>query len=147
MRLIGWINSIHDNSGLFFVDLRDRKGITLVFDHKNPELSSIDMLFDELVIEVEGEVTLRPQETLNCKLKAGKVEVVVKKLIDHNICEILSFLLEDNKTDVVEEDLRYILIFGFPPQQKLPSSKDSASRTCAIRDYLNSNGFFEIISF
>ena len=107
VRLIGWINSIRDHGGLFFVDLRDREGITqLVFDPKNPELSAINTLRDESVIEVEGEVTLRPQETINCKLKTGKVEVVVKKLIVHNICEVLPFPLEDNKADAVGEDLR-----------------------------------------
>ena len=146
VRLIGWINSIRDHGGLFFVDLRDREGITqLVFDPKNPELSAINTLRDESVIEVEGEVTLRPQETINCKLKTGKVEVVVKKLIVHNICEVLPFPLEDNKADAVGEDLR--LTYRYLDLRRSKNFRRLRIRhraTCAIRDYLDSNGFLEI---
>ena len=74
MRLIGCLDSISDHSGLFFVDLRDREGITqLVLDPKNPELSAMDLLLDESVIKVEDGVTLRPQQTINYKLKAWKM--------------------------------------------------------------------------
>ena len=146
VRLIGWVNSIRDHGGLFFVDLRDREGITqLVFDPKNSELSAINMLRDESVIEVEGEVTLRPQETINCKLKTGKVEVVVKKLIVHNICEVLPFPLEDNKADAVGEDLR--LTYRYLDLRRSKNFRRLRTRhraTCAIRDYLDSNGFLEI---
>lgn len=70
MRLIGWINFINYQSGLFLIDLLDREGISqLVLDPKNPELSAINILVDESVIEVEGEVTLRRKETVNSKLK------------------------------------------------------------------------------
>ena len=40
---------------------------------KNPELSAMDLLLDESVIKVEGEVTLSPQQTINYKLKAWKM--------------------------------------------------------------------------
>lgn len=106
MRLIGWINSINYQSGLFLIDLLDREGISqLVLDPKNLELSAVNILVDESVIEVEGEVTLRRKETVNSKLKTEKFEVIVKKLIVHNICNVLPFPLTDNKADSVREDL------------------------------------------
>lgn len=125
---------------MFFVDLRYREGITqLVFDPKNPELSAINTLRDESVIEVEGEVTLR-----NSKLKTGKIEVVVKKLVVHNICEVLPFPLEDNKADV-GEDLR--LTYRYLDLHRSKNFRRLRMRhraTCAIRDYLDSNGYLEI---
>lgn len=104
--MIGWINSINYQSGLFLIDLLDREGISqLILDQKNPELSAINILVDESVIEVEGEVTLRRKETVNNMLKTEKFEVIVKKLIVHNICNVLPLPLTDNKADSVREDL------------------------------------------
>ena len=56
--LIGWIDSLRDHGGVFFLDLRDREGKTqVVLDPENATLSALfPKLKPESVIEVIGEV-------------------------------------------------------------------------------------------
>ena len=75
VKLAGWIDTIRDHGGIIFVDLRDQYGVTQLVIHDESVLSGIGK---ESVISVEGEVTLRDEETFNPKIKTGEVEVVVK---------------------------------------------------------------------
>jgi aspartyl-tRNA synthetase len=83
VRLSGWVHRMRDHGGIYFVDLRDRYGITqLVF---NPEVSAeahelAGRLRSEFTISAWGSVTERPQGTVNPKLPTGEVEVKVSKL-------------------------------------------------------------------
>ena len=54
--LIGWIDSLRDHGGVFFLDLRDREGKTqVVLDPENQTLADLfSQLKPESVIEVSG---------------------------------------------------------------------------------------------
>ena len=142
--LLGWVQSIRDHGGLCFIDLRDREGITqLVLD---PQRFSSEMgrLKPESVIEIHGNVCLRPTETINPTLPTGEIEVTVTQLILHNLCQTLPFPL-DEKAENVSEDLRltyrYLDLRRKPNQDRL-RLRHRASQT--IRHYLDQQGFFEV---
>ena len=65
--LIGWIDSLRDHGGVFFLDLRDREGKTqVVLDPDNQTLSELfPKLKPESVIEIRGEVRNRDKGTEN----------------------------------------------------------------------------------
>ena len=74
--LQGWVWHRRDLGGLIFVDLRDRSGtVQLVF---NPEEvaeahATAEEWRPEWVVEIEGEVAARPDETVNDNLPTGAV--------------------------------------------------------------------------
>ena len=84
--LIGWIDSLRDHGGVFFLDLRDREGKTqVVLDPENQTLSELfPKLKPESVIEVSGEVRNRDQGTENANLDTGDIELFATSIIVHN---------------------------------------------------------------
>lgn len=142
--LMGWVQSLRDHGGLCFIDLKDREGVTqLVLDPKVFE-KDIRQLKPESVIEVAGQVALRPQETVNKNLTTGEIEVFVDGLTIHNICQTLPFSL-DEKAEKVSEDLRltyrYLDLRRRPNMERLRLRHRAAN---VIRNYLDDHGFFEI---
>jgi aspartyl-tRNA synthetase len=107
VRLIGWIQSIRDHGGLMFLDLRDREGATqVVCDPECEKLKALlPSLKDESVVEILGEVRLRPDDARNERMATGVIEVVAEELIIHNVAETLPFPIHE-KSDKVNEDLR-----------------------------------------
>ena len=146
VRLIGWVHSIRDHGGLFFIDLRDRMGITqLVLDPNRPQLKDIHSLRDESVIEVLGEVKQRPDDTVNPKLDTGEIDIMVQSMTIHNICDVLPFPLSEEKMANVSEDLR--LTYRYLDLRRPSSYRRLQIRhraVCAIRNYLDENDFLEI---
>jgi aspartyl-tRNA synthetase len=82
VELSGWIHRRRDHGGLYFVDLRDRDGLTqVVFDPERVDaFSAAESLHAEDVVRVRGLVRLRPPGTENPKLATGQVEVAAKAL-------------------------------------------------------------------
>lgn len=148
VNIIGWIDSIRDHGGILFIDLRDRTGITqiLVDPQTSEEIANIShKLKVESVIEVSGEVTARPKETINSGLKTGKIEVKAENISVHNICETLPFSLEEKLASKVGEELRLkyrYLDLRRPVNYKKLETRHKTSK--AIRDFLNENSFLEV---
>ncbi len=84
VRLCGWVHRRRDLGGLFFVDLRDRSGILQVsFGPGWTEAASLDQVRDlgaEDVVEVEGEVFLRPPDARNPDMATGEVELKAARI-------------------------------------------------------------------
>ena len=83
--LCGWVNTVRDQGGVIFLDLRDREGLTQVVfrSEENPEsLTMAEKLRDEDVIQITGRVTARLEGTENAKLGTGSVEMVATELVD-----------------------------------------------------------------
>lgn len=105
--LAGWADRRRDHGGLIFIDLRDREGIVqIVFD---PEVSKechgiASEVRNEYVLQVSGEVALRPLGTENPKLPTGEVEVIVHNTTVLNSARTPPFYI--NEDVEVDENLR-----------------------------------------
>jgi aspartyl-tRNA synthetase len=145
VRLAGWVARRRDHGGLVFVDLRDRSGLVQLVFH--PELhaeahAAAHELRNEFVIEVEGEVRRRSQETVNPRLPTGEVEVWVERMQLLSRSAVLPFQLDD---DNVDETLRL-------RHRYLDLRRDAMRHnlwvrfrlTQTIRRYLEERGFWEL---
>ena len=144
--LIGWIDSLRDHGGVFFLDLRDREGKTqVVLDPENKELSELfPRLKPESVIEVSGEVRKREGSTINPSLDTGEIEVFASSIIVHNQSKTPPFPL-DESADKVGEDLRLTyryLDLRRPPNLQALKLRHEAS--LAVRTFFDEQGFLEI---
>ena len=74
--LAGWVGRRRDHGGVAFVDLRDASGFAQVVIREDVAHS----LRNEYVIQVTGEVRLRPEGSANPNLPSGEVEIVIEDL-------------------------------------------------------------------
>ncbi len=144
--LMGWVNRRRDHGNLLFIDLRDRTGVTqIVFntDRDRAVHEKAETLRNEYVIAVIGTVKLRDANTINPNMPTGEVEVVADELRILNESKLPPFLPSDTALTNEETRLKYRYIdlrrdamqFNIETRHKVAK---------AIRDYLSSQGFFEI---
>ncbi|KAL2537281.1 tRNA synthetase class II family protein [Forsythia ovata] len=112
VRVCGWVALHRVHGGLTFVNLRDHTGIVQIttLPDEFPEAHSVvNDLRLEYVIAVEGLVRQRPSESINKKMKTGRIEVAVEHVQVLNAVRLkLPFLVttaEDAK-DFVKEEIR-----------------------------------------
>jgi len=145
--LNGWVNSYRNHGGLIFIDLRDRYGITQVVfkpdlvDKETMELSA--SLRTEFVVGVEGTVAERPAGMQNKEMATGEIEVIVEKLSVFNESKTTPFEIveETNASEELKLKYRYLDLRRPPLQRNI---KMRHRITKAVRDYLDSIGFYEI---
>lgn len=147
--LIGWVNTVRDQGGVIFIDLRDREGITqCVFRSEvSPEAAALShKLRSEDVVQVTGKVEERLKteevDTKNDNLETGEVEVAAAELIIVNKSEVLPFQLDK---ELSNEDLR--LKHRYLDLRRPRLSNNLRQRhiiTKAARDYLSDHGFIEV---
>ena len=146
--LAGWVDTIRNQGGIVFVDLRDRKGITQIKleAQSNPALAkSIARLKPESVIAISGRVAPRPEGTANPALPTGEIEVEAAALEIFNISETPPFPLDDTGGDKVNEDLRLAYRYLDLRRPKMRNNLRIRHRaTKAIRDYFDSQDFIEV---
>src|SRR3954464_1906796 len=146
--LVGWVDTIRDQGGIIFIDLRDRRGVTQIKlePHDNAQLAEqLKHLKPESVIGVTGKVVRRPAGTENKNLPTGEVEVVASSLEIHNISETPPFPLDDAGGDKVNEDLRLTyryLDLRRPKMRKNLQVRHKAAKS--IRDYFDAQEFIEV---
>jgi len=145
VRLAGWVDSRRDHGGLVFIDLRDREGVTqVVFDpQSSPQAAELSHeLRSEFVVQVEGEVTLRPEGTANAQLPTGAIEVRAANITVLNPSAALPYPLDDTN---VNEDLRLEYRYLDVRRKSMQSNLRMRHRVAkSIRDYLDQKGFWEI---
>jgi len=144
--LMGWVNRRRDLGNLLFIDVRDRTGMTqIVFDKEsNPALhEKAGELRNEYVIAAIGTVKKRDANTVNKNIATGEVELVATELRILNESKQPPFLPGDTVLPNEEMRLkyRYIDLRREAMQQNIELRHKVA---LAIRDYLASQGFFEI---
>ncbi len=111
VKLSGWMHSIRDHGGLVFIDLRDQFGFTqIVIDQKSSIFKKIENLRLESVISIKGKVILRSKETINDKIKTGKIEVLVDTLNIISKSKVLPIQVasDDNYNDELRLKNRFL---------------------------------------
>jgi aspartyl-tRNA synthetase len=106
--LMGWVDAIRDHGSLFFIHLRDVRGVVQVVF--NPALSekiykTASSLKEEYVVQVRGKVALRGKGTENPNLKSGNIEVSAWDLEILSVSRVLPFKISE-KAIVFGEDIR-----------------------------------------
>ena len=88
--LSGWINKKRDHGNLLFIDLRDNYGITqCIIDKENSNFNELEKIQLETVINIEGKVVNRSNETVNKEIKTGEIEVGIQKFKVLGTCKEL----------------------------------------------------------
>lgn len=147
--LAGWVNAYRDHgTGLIFVDLRDREGLTqLVFDTEDASkelLGRADKLRNEFVVAARGKVRVRAGGP-NPKLFTGEVEVVVEEFEVLSESRTPPFLPSDDKGSLPREEIRLknrFIDLRRPAMQKILKTRHRVTKV--VRDYFDEQGFLEI---
>lgn len=144
--LCGWVQSKRNLGGMYFVDLRDRYGITQLV------LGDFDFsLGREDVIQVTGKVVERVSKNKN--IPTGEIEVVVDKVVDKDNHRVSLTILNKSKTPpfTIEdnsdggEELR--MQYRYLDLRRTPLRKNLELRhrlSIEVRKYLDSLNFLEI---
>ncbi|HZU42487.1 MAG TPA: aspartate--tRNA ligase [Terriglobales bacterium] len=144
--LMGWVNRRRDLGNLIFVDVRDRTGVTQVVFNKelNPALhEKAAGLRSEYVIAAIGQVKRRDPNTVNKNVTTGEIELVADELKILNESKNPPFLPGETVLPNEEVRLKYrYLDLRRPEMQANIELRHKVA--IAIREYLSSQGFFEI---
>src|SRR5712692_5005487 len=144
--LMGWVNRRRDLGNLVFIDVRDRTGVTQVVFNKerNPALhQKAGELRNEYVIAVVGKLRQRVPDTVNKNIPTGEVELIAEELRILNEAKQPPFLPGDTVLPNEEMRLKYrYLDLRRDAMQQNIELRHKVS--LAIRNYLASQGFFEI---
>jgi aspartyl-tRNA synthetase len=146
--LCGWVNTYRDQGkGLFFLDLRDRDGLTQVtFDIEESDNDLLEegrALRREDVIAVRGTVRLRHEE--NPKLPTGAIELVAKELAILNKTAKPPILPDEHESEKIAEEVRLrhrYIDLRRPRMQHILRTRHEVYRVA--RQYFHEHGFMEV---
>jgi len=149
--LNGWVHRKRDHGGIFFINLRDRYGITQVtVDTTGAQAGMADgmaticaELRNEFCVAVEGTARARPDDMVNHSMATGEIEVLASNIVILSRCEVLPFQIDDESN--AGEDLRlkyrYLDLRSTAMQNRLRLRSEV---TYAVREWMTANGFYEI---
>jgi len=144
--LAGWVHRRRDHGGMAFIDLRDSSGIVqVVFNpQKSQEACQVAALLrNEYVVQVVGQVVLRPGGTETPKLATGEIEVIAQSAVILNPSETPPFYI--NEDVEVEESLCLRNRFLYLRRPRMRDNIILRHRMIKfIRDFLDARGFLEI---
>ncbi|HSX64012.1 MAG TPA: aspartate--tRNA ligase [Pseudoxanthomonas sp.] len=139
--LCGWTDVARNLGGVCFIDLRDHEGIVQV----TVEPDSADVfavaasLGYEDVLQVEGVV--RARQSVNDKIKTGKVEIIATRIEVLNKAEPLPFHAHENAGEETRLKYRY-LDLRTPEMQRKQRTRIKLVR--ALRRWLDARDFQDI---
>ncbi len=142
----GWVDRRRDHGGLIFIDLRDRDGVVQVVF--NPESSKechdiASQLRNEYVIQVVGQVSLRPPGTENTKLPTGEIEILSDTIKILNTSKTPPFYI--NEDIEIDENLRLKYRYLDIRRERMKNNVILRHRvTKMMRDFMDSRGFLEV---
>ncbi|MDR0550866.1 MAG: aspartate--tRNA ligase [Spirochaetaceae bacterium] len=144
--LNGWVGKLRNLGGIFFIDLRDRYGITQIVvdeDSGSAARSVAETLRNEYCIAVQGTVRERPEGMRNAGIPTGGIEVHASQLAVLNRCDVLPFQLDDDAPAKEELRLkyRYLDLRRAKPQRLIKLRNDVSF---AAREFMQSENFYEI---
>ena len=141
--LCGWIHRIRNHGGIYFLDLRDRYGITQAVIAQGPLAEICAELRIEFCISITGTVTTRPEGMINSSMPTGAVEVAVESLEILNTCPALPFMLDgqEETSENLKQQYRYLDLRTEAMTKRLELRHRT---TWAVRSFLTSQNFWEI---
>jgi aspartyl-tRNA synthetase len=146
VKLAGWVDRRRDHGQLIFIDLRDRSGIVQVVF--NPETSKAgheiaSQLRSEFVVQVFGEVALRPEGTENLKMATGEVEIHVESAVILNTAKTPPFYI--NEDIDVNENVRLKYRYLDLRRERMKNNIILRHEVVKyMRNFLYERGFIEI---
>ena len=144
--LAGWVHRRRDHGALIFIDIRDRDGLTQVVFNPEvaPEAHAVaSRLRNEWVVQVTGEVALRPEGTENPAMSTGEIEVVAAEASVLN--ESLTPPFYVNEEVEVDELLR--MRYRYLDLRRAGMRDTLILRHKVVkfmRDFLDERGFLEV---
>ena len=150
LKLTGWVHRRRDLGGVFFVDLRDRSGLLQVsVGPEWTEAESLTVTRDlgaEDVVEVQGEVTLRPSEARNPEMATGEVELKASRVRVLNQADTPPIpVFRNPDEELPSEDLRLrhrVLDLRRPEMQE--NLRLRHELVLEVRNFLSGLGFLEV---
>ena len=145
VRIAGFVETIRDLGGLVFLDIRDMYGITQVVTSKDSQdVDLVSHIPIESSVTVYGTVRKRSEETINLKLKTGKVEIYIEEIkVLGKRTNNLPF--EVNSNQEVREDLRLKYRYLDLRSEKLQNNlKMRAQVLQYLRNQMTEQGFLEV---
>ncbi len=112
--LSGWVGRRRDHGGVAFIDLRDSSGYAQVVIREEVAHA----LRSEYVIQVTGNVRLRPEGSANPNLPSGEIEVEVTDVVILNESAPVPFPIDEHVTVGEEVRLKYRYLDLRRPQQR-----------------------------
>ncbi|MFZ5819786.1 MAG: aspartate--tRNA ligase [Chloroflexota bacterium] len=145
--LAGWVHRRRDHGGVVFFDLRDRFGLVQIVINPDLPKETLDLVADvrsEWVLQVAGQVRMRPEGMVNPKLPTGEIEVIATDVKALNAAKALPFVLtEDDK--LPEENMRLRYRYLDLRREKMRRNLELRHKVIKfIRNYLDNQGFLEI---
>ena len=137
--LAGWVGRRRDHGGVAFFDLRDASGLAPVVLREDIAHS----LRTEYVVQVTGEVRLRPEGSANANLSSGEVEVVGTEVVVLNESAPTPFPIDEHVTVGEEARLKHRYLDLRRPRQREAIVLRSKAGT-AVRRVLDAHDFLEI---
>ena len=140
--LSGWVQTHRIQGKVSFILLRDRYGVTQVF--VNPKITKeLGELRRETVIQVTGDVVLRPENQIKKEQPTGEIEISAEQIKILNKTEPLPLELEEGVESSDETRLKYrYLDLRMPNMTKNIIQRHKA--VTFIRKYLDEQDFLEI---
>ncbi len=147
--LSGWVDRRRDHGGVIFIDLRDRSGtvqVTVDPDLGPDAFAVAEHLRNETVLQVEGRVRARPEESLNERLATGAVEVLAQKLSVLNApSRNLPFAVSVHDDEQVREELRLRYRYLDLRRERMRRNLTVRHQTVqTARRFLEEEGFIEV---
>ncbi len=143
--LCGWLHSIRWHGKLFFLDLRDRYGITqcVIKARNEKEIDYYKSLRKESVLRIKGKVQERIPGQKNKDMQTGEIEVSLSSLEVLSPSEPTPFKVEDDviATEELRLKYRYLDIRRTPVKDALIKRYIMIK---TIRDYLTNLDFIEV---
>ncbi len=144
--LMGWVNKRRDLGNLIFLDLRDRSGLTQVVVTSEAAAGvheKASAVRSEFVLAIIGHVKLRDAGTINKNNPTGEIEVVADEIRLLNDCKPLPFTPADTVLANEEVRLKHRYVDLRRPEMQY-NIRLRHQVSIAIREFLNSQGFYEI---
>ncbi|MDN4474512.1 aspartate--tRNA ligase [Demequina sp. SYSU T00192] len=135
--LAGWVGRRRDHGGVAFIDLRDASGLAQIVIREEVAHA----LRTEYVIQVTGEVRLRPEGSANPNMPSGEIEVAVHDVTILNESAPTPFPIDEHVTVGEEARLKHRYLDLRRPQPRanivLRSEVNKAARRVLERhDFL-----------